>query len=541
MLRQVLLPLVAAAAMLSVGNTGLADVVTDYSGNNNHAESYGDVLNVGDLNQSLVFDGDADYIGTPGFSNPMNAFTIAAWVQFNDDGEAGWDNTMFGNPNWKAGSIRTEIYNGGEMRSAVRTNAEVRADVGLGFNPAVGQWYHVAQSFGIASATPDKNIVTLALTDIYGNSTIVSRDYANTESFDLSTFNFAGIEIEGRYLYGQMTDMRVYGEGLSNADIALLSDHDLGTNPSATNLLANYHPTLAGIPAPATNSVVYREIFPNDAGVDGALSEAGWQIHKTGGLADGNPILSYVAGSYANAQPVNSNPANAELDRGFAISLDGETGVSYLYWSDEQTIDRDNQDIGNVSWCQKNNSTDDQVRVAVQIADGNWFVSEEMFANSVGGIWEPKSLDFGSSGWLSLAFLPNVSLNLGAAATLDAGDITAFGLFVDELHTGRDRFDSFTISLDDGSVIDAIPGDANNDGKVDAIDAAALASNWLKATGATWGQGDFNDDGAVNDIDATILATNWQSGTAAGVPEPGTLALLASMLLCVVISRRRIR
>ena len=74
---------------------------------------------------------------------------------------------------------------------------------------------------------------------------------------------------------------------------------------------------------------------------------------------------------------------------------------------------------------------------------------------------------------------------------------------------------------------DALPGDANRDGTVDAADAALLALNWQTLTGATWGMGDFNEDGAVNDEDATILAVNWQTGVAqAAVPEPGTIALL---------------
>lgn len=39
-----------------------------------------------------------------------------------------------------------------------------------------------------------------------------------------------------------------------------------------------------------------------------------------------------------------------------------------------------------------------------------------------------------------------------------------------------------------------LPGDANGDGVVNGVDAAALAANWQKASGATWAEGDFNDD-----------------------------------------------
>jgi len=81
---------------------------------------------------------------------------------------------------------------------------------------------------------------------------------------------------------------------------------------------------------------------------------------------------------------------------------------------------------------------------------------------------------------------------------------------------------------------DIMPGDANLDGKVDATDAATLASNWLYGVGAEnpdakWKMGDFNGDRQVDDADATLLATNWQYGVtseAASAPEPSAAVLL---------------
>ncbi|MEA1951237.1 MAG: LamG-like jellyroll fold domain-containing protein [Planctomycetota bacterium] len=253
MLRQVLILLAVAATISPLGNTGLADTVLDCSGNDNHAESHGDIGNVGSSTLALTFDGDGDYLATPGFSDPMNAATIACWVKFNEEGDTGWDNTMFGNPNWKSGSIRTEIRDGNRLHSVMSANSGARHDVGLdNFTNKTGNWYHVALSFGAASETPGNNLITLVLTEKNGTSGSVFREYADTETFDLSAFEFAGIHIEGRYLNGEMTDMRVYGEGLSNGDIALLADLDPNTNPSATNLLAHYHPTLAPVPEPGT-------------------------------------------------------------------------------------------------------------------------------------------------------------------------------------------------------------------------------------------------------------------------------------------------
>ena len=76
-----------------------------------------------------------------------------------------------------------------------------------------------------------------------------------------------------------------------------------------------------------------------------------------------------------------------------------------------------------------------------------------------------------------------------------------------------------------------VPGDANDDGRVDHEDTARMAENWL-ASGVGWSEGDFNDDSLVDDKDATLLAINWHSGVPAAqasVPEPSPVVLL----LCV--------
>jgi hypothetical protein len=90
------------------------------------------------------------------------------------------------------------------------------------------------------------------------------------------------------------------------------------------------------------------------------------------------------------------------------------------------------------------------------------------------------------------------------------------------------------------STADPIPGDANRDGVVDDKDATILAANWL-ATGKTWEQGDFNGDWVVDEKDASLLAGNWGNSyaSAASVPEPGVLALLAGILLMVVLKYRK--
>ncbi|HBO45632.1 MAG TPA: hypothetical protein DD670_17235, partial [Planctomycetaceae bacterium] len=53
-----------------------------------------------------------------------------------------------------------------------------------------------------------------------------------------------------------------------------------------------------------------------------------------------------------------------------------------------------------------------------------------------------------------------------------------------------------------------LPGDANYDGAVNAIDAAIMAANW-GYNGAAWTPGDFNGNCTVDAEDAKILAANW--------------------------------
>ena len=77
-------------------------------------------------------------------------------------------------------------------------------------------------------------------------------------------------------------------------------------------------------------------------------------------------------------------------------------------------------------------------------------------------------------------------------------------------------FDDFLITGFVNEGTELIPGDANNDGKVDGSDVTILAGNWQAGVGdpntdtVTWGMGDFNGDGQVDGSDVTILAGNWQ-------------------------------
>jgi len=87
-----------------------------------------------------------------------------------------------------------------------------------------------------------------------------------------------------------------------------------------------------------------------------------------------------------------------------------------------------------------------------------------------------------------------------------------------------------------------IPGDTDNDGDVDAVDAQTVAEHWGAPTTNGAQDGDFDGDGVVGPADAAILAAHWGYGTseaASGVPEPSVLVMLLGLFSAWVVARRR--
>lgn len=88
-------------------------------------------------------------------------------------------------------------------------------------------------------------------------------------------------------------------------------------------------------------------------------------------------------------------------------------------------------------------------------------------------------------------------------------------------------------------------GDANMDGKVNALDFNILASNYGNQNFPGWTEGDTNYDAVVDTTDFNNLATNFNlalpaSPLATLVPEPSALLLMAGVALGAGGRRRRI-
>lgn len=116
----------------------------------------------------------------------------------------------------------------------------------------------------------------------------------------------------------------------------------------------------------------------------------------------------------------------------------------------------------------------------------------------------------------------NLLANLDQAGDWEDGDFNYDGMVdADDVDLFEANYGPLTFK----------PGDADRNGKIDAADAAALATNWLTGPNATWSQGDFNKDGYVNDIDAALMAANWTGSASASVPEPSVWVALLSLSL----------
>jgi len=85
------------------------------------------------------------------------------------------------------------------------------------------------------------------------------------------------------------------------------------------------------------------------------------------------------------------------------------------------------------------------------------------------------------------------------------------------------------------------PGDANNDGVVDAADYITVKRNFGMTSGAKWSDGNFTSGGTVDWYDLQILMANFSTRSiveAPAAPEPATLGLLAIGALALLRRRK---
>ncbi len=212
----------------------------------------------------------------------------------------------------------------------------------------------------------------------------------------------------------------------------------------------------------ADGGVVYREVFPNDATnttnimTVAAEAETGWMVHMGAtAVKDVGPSGWRVSWASLDTSPtaaaaVHSNPQRVPNEnRGYLWHGADVDDKPNILWTDEYTVDRSIWNITEIAWWQNNVGGDTPLRVALQI-DGNWYASAYDYRGTTA---VRRSLDFATTNWLSLSFVPDASgapgsLALGSSTTLPTtGDISAFGWFT-ETRTNQIRLDSFEIQAD---------------------------------------------------------------------------------------------
>ncbi|MCX7427865.1 MAG: dockerin type I domain-containing protein [Planctomycetia bacterium] len=316
----------------------------------------------------------------------------------------------------------------------------------------------------------------------------------------------------------------------------------LGVNPNSLYEAPVRKYTLTLI-ADETIRPIYREIFPNTTGSPVGLNTCGWIAHGGANAAlvgklNGTDAVNVAGSDGAPPQPaINSNAATTDTVSGYTFHTTSmvPAGQPQIVWTSEYVVD-EAWDLTEVRWEQLLNNASLTPSFAVQVGT-NWFVTDQTGTiESTDPLFDVVSLDLTTATWSALDFRHGQALTVGApVAALPEGDITAFGLFIEQNPADAFlRFDNITLLARKAA---AIPGDANHDGAVNDLDASILGAHWRKSSGATWEEGDFTRDGAVDDRDAAILAAHWGAGAAeSSVPEPGTLALLAPAVLMLLFS-----
>jgi hypothetical protein len=147
-----------------------------------------------------------------------------------------------------------------------------------------------------------------------------------------------------------------------------------------------------------------------------------------------------------------------------------------------------------------------------------------------------------SAGWtLGAQVIAPGRVRIGAfnaqSSTLGSGDIAMLDFMVKpnapagdtllDIRKINEAEGGLSWTIHDGSLTissSMLPGDANLDGRVDRADAAIVASNFGRASGATRGQGDFNGDGMVTLADLMVVQNNLGTGNFSQSPAPSAAA-----------------
>lgn len=227
--------------------------------------------------------------------------------------------------------------------------------------------------------------------------------------------------------------------------------------------------------------VSYREIFAH-AGTNapdynngqptngGTTSTIAWYLRRPNIVGHiiqsgtGNPINTTAAGAgiVQNLPAVNAGPQQGtQIAQGFSVVPNAGSGtsdvvpngVAYISYTREHSLPLAIAE--RFSWYQGNHLATDAWRVAIEIDNGQWYVSDSSFTNNpvtsggafpTGGQFKQVLMN---GAWRTLSFDGNLannsgSLAIGGISTPTGNRITAFGLYTDSKNNNM-RFDTFQI------------------------------------------------------------------------------------------------
>ncbi|NLE38310.1 MAG: PEP-CTERM sorting domain-containing protein [Pirellulaceae bacterium] len=495
------------------------------------------------------------------------------------------------------------------MNDVAEGNADpndTRVTLSAGTGNLSGAWRHLVGVFDrTGNVTGTANTVQFYVDNELKNSTVLA-DIVESE-FEVRPYNvlksltknlLTGVTDqnhgdsvyiggEGRENYyaftGYMDDVAVYRGALSAADVNTL--HGAAgltagtiTTPGITPVMVHNFENNLGRSSETLGAV------SDDYGVNASTMKNFRQVTdatrgevlEVRGYSD---ITEYV--SYGDVLDPGTDSFTAALwfkieDTGNGMQLMGKganESTSHPGWSvrtdaDGYLIVRGTYEVSGVT-------TKVTVRKMITPGDGQWHHVAIVFDQENGFLQgyldgEGSGLDpfFTQNGWeaindgntfpLGTEFASDQPLLLGytGESVADGGKTPTVGRFDDFAVWNRALSDAEILGIRNGTLTfptptppNDIPGDANNDGKVDADDAKTLAANWGKSGDAAWVDGDFNGDLKVDAKDAAILAANWgyewspaapaEASAVAAVPEPGTGALLATLLAGLATAFRR--
>jgi hypothetical protein len=269
------------------------------------------------------------------------------------------------------------------------------------------------------------------------------------------------------------------------------------------------------------------------------------------GAASGNPTYSSGPTGQGQAISLNGTDAYVKLPSGVASTKD-ITVAAWVNWSGGNAWQRV-FDFGNDTTSYMfltPLSAANTMRFAITTASNT---SEQILDTDPLpiGQWVHVALTLGgNTGVLYVDGAPRVAGQI----LLNPSDINSTMNYIgksqwpDPLFHGMiDDFRIYDYALDQAQIanlIGLLPGDANSDRTVNALDFGILASNFGKS-GATWGAGDFDSNGIVNTLDFAELAADFNRTIGAPslgppVPEPSGCSMLAA-LTGVLFSRRTSR